>query len=132
MFRKASRRVGNAEVVLNAALASLRRCVIVDHFDVTNYGDWRCQAPEVLSAWFPWLRKHKDIPVEQPPDSHQKSHRMPYRLMQVLEELNDLDMVIYREALELMRLQKEALQGGKVGLSSVSQLSGTCKYSSIK
>lgn len=104
--------------LLDSALASLRRCVIVDLFDITQE-DWGAQAPEFLAAWFPWLQKkeEKTVNVKQLNNLSHKYQRMPHRLIQVLEEMNDLDMAIYEEALRLMRLQKEALQDSIVDMT---------------
>ena len=97
--------------ILDAAITSLNRCTIVDLFDVTHDEDWGAEAPTFLSAWFPWLGKQQAIPVKSPENTNptHQSQRLPHRFIKVLEELNDLDIIIYREALQLMRMQKRAL-----------------------
>ena len=106
------------ELLLQAALASMRKCVIVDLKDITADEDWATQAPKFLTTWFPWLGKQNFIPLSnmsRPPRRAHNLLKMPHRLVQVLEELNDLDMAIFEEALKLMRLQKEAIQDGEMG-----------------
>ena len=109
-----SSRSNETSEILDAALASLRRCVIVDLVDISHGENWGNEASRVLSAWFPWLGKDIVIPIENISQESGRREKLPHRLIQVLEDLNDLDMVIYREALYLMRLQKKALQGGSL------------------
>ena len=113
LLEASKREEGSSEMIIEAALASLQRCVIVDLSDVSNDEDWSTQAPEFLAAWFPWCGKSKIIPLSNVPRLSRRTYgfmRMPHRLIQVLEEVNDLDTVVFREALQVMTLQKEALQ----------------------
>lgn len=118
LLEPSQRSQGSRQLLLEVALASMRKCVIIDLKDITADEDWATQAPKFLTAWFPWLGKQNFIPlsnISRPSRRTQSLLKMPHRLVQVLEELNDLDMAIFEEALNLMRLQEEALQDGEMG-----------------
>ena len=116
-FLKASQNRTVSKLVLDAALSSLERCVVVDLFDVTSDQDWRPISPTFVSAWFPWLNKGQEL-LWTNPSTHSVDGRpismaprcLPHRLIDEVERLNNLDMEIWKYAVVLMRHQRRALK----------------------
>ena len=116
-FLKASQDKNVSTLLINTALSTLRRCIIIDLFDVTSDEDWRPLTPTFLSAWFPWLNKGQALPWANPSTHSLKgkpmseaSRRLPHRLIDEVEKMNSLDMEIYKHAVALMRQQRTALR----------------------
>lgn len=110
-FLKASEDENTSKILIETAISTLRRCVVVDLHDVTLDEDWRDVAPQTLSAWFPWLNRGQALPWAQHSDASESSQRLPHRLIKEIEKLNKVDMAIYKEGLRIMRQQSEALVG---------------------
>ena len=116
VFMKASESHELSRVLVTKALASLKRCVVVDLFDGPAHGEeWRSKALTVIKAYFPWLDNGQSIPWENISNATlrgrpQKPQRLPHRLMRELEKLNRVDRVIYSHARQLMAQQDPALR----------------------
>ena len=101
---KASLNASLSEAVAASALTNLERCVVVNHLDVSHGQVWATWAPMFLTTWFPWASSNEDKAFPHL-NFNSKSHRLPYRLVRVLEDLNRVDMLLYNRATELMLLQ---------------------------
>ena len=115
VFMKASESHELSKVLIAKALASLKRCVVVDLFDGPAHGEeWHSKAHTVIKAYFPWLDNGQIIPRENISNATlqgrpQKPQRLPHRLMKELEKLNRVDRVIYSHAQRLMEQQHPTL-----------------------
>ena len=114
-FLKASDSSVVSNIVVTEALATLKRCVIVDLFDISPSGEnWHSKALPVIKTYFPWLDKGQKILRENVSNvtvygRPLKSQRVPHRLIKELEKLNKVDLTIYQHALLLMKQQCAAL-----------------------
>ena len=103
---RASLNASLSEAVFASALGNLERCVIVDHVDVSHGRVWPTWAPMFLTTWFPWVSSTGNTSIPHR-NTNPKPYRLPHRLTEVLEDLNSLDMRLYKRATELMVLQLE-------------------------
>ena len=109
VFMKASASHEISNVLITKALASLKRCVVVDLFEDSVHGeDWHSKALTVIRTYFPWLDNRQEFPRENV--SNLTTQRLPHRLLKELEKLNRVDMVIYAHALQQMDQQHLALR----------------------
>ena len=111
------------KLMIDTALSNLKRCIIIDLFDVTSDGDWRPLSIAFLSAWFPWLTKGQAFPWANP-STHsvdgkpisQAPPRVPHRLIDEIERMNNLDMAIWKHAVNLMKQQRRAVRESLTGV----------------
>ena len=103
---RASLNASLSEAVFASALGNLERCVIVDHMDVSHGQIWAAWAPMFLTTWFPWVSSTGNTSIPHN-NTNPQPYRLPYRLMKVLEDLNNLDVRLYNRGTELMLLQLE-------------------------
>ena len=103
---RASLNASLSEAVSYSALRNMDRCVIVDHLDVSHGQIWATRAPLFLTTWFPWVSSNGNTSIPHR-NANPEPYRLPYRLVKVLEDLNRLDMLLYKRATELMLLQLE-------------------------
>ena len=117
VFTRASESREVSDFLITKALASLKRCVVVDLFEGSAHGeDWHSKARAVIKAYFPWLDNGQSLARENVSNITIQgrpfiAQRLPHRLMNELEKLNRVDMVIYTHALQLMEQQYHARRG---------------------
>lgn len=121
---KASLNASLSDTVFASAVRNLERCVIVDHMDVSHGQVWATWAPTFLTTWFPWVSSSGNASIPHH-NTNPQPYRLPYRLVKVLEDLNNIDMRLYNRATELMLLQLEDVRARGSHIEAASPESDT-------